>query len=171
MGTVSALSARDIWSIVDTVSPATGLTQMVRVLRWNGIAWRPVVSQPRLPKYATLSALVAQSPQNIWVGGRPNSRMGTSVLARHWNGRRWQQASPSTAATSDGYAFDSAVTDGHGGLWVIRAAEPGTFQVRHYAESGTFHIWHYADGRWSTSADFPSGLLFELAAVPHTSAE
>ncbi|HUD37161.1 MAG TPA: hypothetical protein VMR14_09705 [Streptosporangiaceae bacterium] len=156
--TVSAISADDMWALAGSQAAGAGeLAPTPGVEHWNGRAWRAAPAQPRLPKNGTLSGIVALAPHDVWVGGSaPNSKAGSSELARHWNGRAWTNASPRSAPTADDYYLASLTPDGHGGLWALGAEISGPEQ-----------FWHYSHGRWQAPGRSSWDVL-ELEAVPRT---
>jgi hypothetical protein len=157
VGQVSPVHADDMWATTGVLSSGAGPAQRPAVLRWNGANWRTAARQPRLPRQATLATIFARSDSDVWVGGgAPNSKSGTSELARHWNGRSWAAAGPRLSPSADDRFLASLVPDGHGGLWGIGTALPGPAR-----------LWHYQGGSWSAPIRSRWD-LYELAAVPGT---
>jgi hypothetical protein len=158
VATVSALSSGDMWALTGSQAAGSGeLAPTPGVEHWNGRAWRTAPTQPRLPKNGTLSGIVALTPHDVWVGGSaPNSKAGTSELARHWNGRTWTNASPRPTPTANDYYLASLTPDGHGGLWALGAEI-----------SGPERLWHYSRGSWQAPGR-SSWEVLELEAVPGT---
>ncbi len=157
--TVSAVSPDDMWAITNALPPVTGIAAKPAILRWNGATWRAEAMQPTLPAHATLSSIVAESDDDVWVGGSaPNGSGGTSELALHWDGTSWTTASPPAAPTSADYYLTSLVPDGSGGLWGVGEALPGTPR-----------FWHYSAGAWSAPAEgSPRWVSLQLDQVPGT---
>ncbi len=160
IGPVSALSATDMWSLTGTVIPiGLDFPNNPKVVHWAGRVWRAAAVQPRLPRNATLTAILALSDRDIWIGGSiPNDKTGTSELAMHWNGKSWTAASPPAPATEADEFLASLVPDGSGGLWAAAEAFPGPAR-----------FWHYTGGAWSAPFNVRPGWLYpELAAVPRS---
>jgi len=157
MGPVSAISPASMWALTGAVLPAIGLRNQPRVVHWNGSAWRPMAVQPRLPKHATLTGILAESSRDIWIGGSvPNHKSGTSELALHWNGKSWESASPPARPSEADEFLTSLVPDGSGGLWAVAEAIPGPAR-----------FWHYTNGAWAPPVPVQSDWLYPaLAAVP-----
>ena len=156
LGPVSALSAHDIWAVIGVPFGVRGVPSTARVLRWNGARWMPVPVRPSLPKHASVVTILATKDSNVWIGGGvPNTKGGTSEMARHWNGRAWISASPRSAATSQDFYLASFVTDGRGGFWAIG----GNLNL------GPQRLWRHSGGRWSAPLRSP-WQLYQLAAVP-----
>lgn len=154
---VSALSADDMWAVIDPLP--IGTSAGPSVLHWNGTTWRAEDTQPTLPGHATLFTIMAESDDDVWVGGdAPNGRGGTSELALHWDGTSWTTASPPSAPTSTDYYLTSLVADGGGGFWGVGEALPGTPR-----------FWHYSAGAWSAPVKtHPGWIVFPLDQVPGT---
>ena len=155
---VSVISPRDIWAVAGGTPPLAGRTPTPsRVLHWNGVAWRAMAVQPRLPRHASLTAILAKGGSDIWVGGSVlNSRRGTCELARHWNGRTWISASPRAAASPGAYAITSLTPAPGGGIWALSTDFDGPARV-----------WRYSDGTWSAPTRLPWD-LYRFESVPHS---
>ncbi len=157
LGPVSAISARDIWAVAGGEQPITGMSEITRVLRWNGAAWRPVPVQPTLSRRASVTAMLAANDDDVWIGGSvPNSAAGTSEMAQHWDGKAWVQASPATPPTSQSYYLSSFAPSTGGGFWAI-----GGNLI------GPQRLWRNSHGIWSAPVRSPWE-LYQLAAVPDT---
>jgi hypothetical protein len=159
MGPVSAISSANMWALTGADLPALRLRNEPRVVHWNGSAWRPMAVQPRLPKHATLTGILARSSRDMWIGGSvPNKKTGTSELALHWNGTSWTNVSPPAIPSDADEFLTSLVPDGSGGLWAVAEAFPGPAR-----------FWHYTNGAWAPPVAVPSDWLYPaLAAVPHS---
>jgi len=154
---VSPVSPASMWALTGAELPALGLRNGPRVVHWNGRAWRPAAVQPRLPRHATLTGILAESSRDVWVSGSvPNHQTGTSELALHWNGKSWTTASPPAPASSADEFLTSLVPDRSGGLWAVAEAIPGPAR-----------FWHYTGGAWAPPVAVRSDWLYPvLAAVP-----
>jgi len=139
IGPVSVISPASMWALTGVDLPAIGLPNHPKVVHWNGTAWRPMAVQPRLPKHATLTGILAESSRDIWLGGSvPNHKTGTSELALHWDGTSWTNASPPARPSEADEFLTSLVPDGSGGLWAVAEAIPGPAR-----------FWHYTNGAWA----------------------
>ncbi len=120
IGSVSAISASDMWALSGGSIPDTGLSSKPVISHWNGSRWQEARTQPKLARNATLATILARSDTDVWIGGSvANRKSGSSELARHWNGRAW------TAAAA-------------------RGAKPGRFLRREFRnewETGTLASW------------------------------
>lgn len=156
LGPVSAISPRDMWAIAGGEELYLGgAPDSTSVLRWNGVAWQKVASQPAWPRQTILAGILARTNGDVWVGGgTQNRKQGMSEMAWHWNGRAWTSKGPCSAATGQDY-FLSSLVPARGGMLAL-AANPG----------GPARVWRYA-GAWSAPVSVPWS-LFELAAVPHS---
>jgi len=157
IGPASAFSPGNMWALTGAVLPATGLRNEPKVVHWNGRTWRPMVVQPRLPRHATLTGMLAESGRDIWLGGSvPNDKTGTSELALHWNGASWTTVSPPARPSDADEFLTSLVPDGSGGVWAVGEAIPGPAR-----------FWHYTHGAWAPPVAVKSGWLYPaLTAVP-----
>jgi hypothetical protein len=160
--TVSEVSARDIWAVEGTVTPDSGRYLKPRILHWDGRSWRPIATQPRRPKGATLTTILAVGPDNVWVGGStPDRKGGSTELLLHWNGRSWTSADPPATATEDTYYAGGITPDGRGGFWLLGTSFAAGL-------SGPERVWHYSRGTWSAPTVLSSRLLvLSIASVPH----
>ena len=157
MSPVSVISPANMWALTGAVVPAIGLPNHPEVVHWNGRTWRPMAVQPRLPRGATLTGMLAYSRRDVWLGGSvPNRKSGTSELAVHWNGKSWTTVGPPARPSDADEYLTSLVPDGSGGLWAVAEALPGPAR-----------FWHYAHGGWAPPVAVESGWLYPaLAAVP-----
>lgn len=154
---VSSLSANRIWAVTRTSSP-----RQPSVYRWNGSDWQAMAVQPELPKRAVVSAILAGSASDVWLGGSTlNSRNGSSPLALRWNGTAWGVTSPSAKASRDLYELSSLAPDDNKGVWGLAVNL-----------SGPELLWHYKKGAWTRAPEpqpAPSHWhLLQLATVPGT---
>jgi hypothetical protein len=157
MGPVSVISPASMWALTGVELSAIGLPDHLKVVHWNGSGWRPMAVQPRLPRNAALTGILAYSSRDIWIGGSvPNHKSGTSELALHWNGTSWTTVSPPALASEADEFLTSLVPDGSGGLWAVAEAIPGPAR-----------FWHYTNGAWAPPVAVRSDWLYPaLAAVP-----
>jgi hypothetical protein len=157
MGPVSVVSPASMWALTGVDLPALGLPEHPKVVHWNGSAWRPMAVQPRLPRNATLTAILAYSSRDVWVGGSvANHKSGSSEMALHWNGTSWATVSPPARASAADEFLTSLVPDGSGGLWAVAEAIPGPAR-----------FWHYTNGGWAPPVPVRSDWLYPaLAGVP-----
>lgn len=155
LGPVSAIGPRNMWAITNGEAifidspPAAG-----SIVHWNGVAWRKVAAQPKLPRQTILSGILARSNSDVWVGGGTQHSDGSAEKAWHWNGTAWASRSPRAAANGQEY-FLSSLVPASGGMWALGENL-----------SGLSRVWRYS-GAWSAPVRLPWD-LFQLAAVPHT---
>ena len=119
---------------------------------------------PAVLPTVTLSAVVALSDHDVWVGGAyPNSQLGTNEMAAQWNGRQWKVVVLPSLVSVVLYQLTSMVPDGSGGAWAV-ATNNGLNRSR---------LWHLAGGKWTGPFLFHPCLrgcvLSGLARVPGTS--
>jgi hypothetical protein len=159
MGSVSAVSGRDMWALVTPYSAGTLRPGRAALLHWNGSAWRAARNQPSLPARGALSAVLAEPSGAVWAGGSaPNSRHGRSELVLRWNGRAWRNLSPPARPTKRDYEITSLAAAGPGAIWAAATTLPAAFR-----------LWHYSAGSWSGPVA-PRWYPFWLASVPHSTA-
>jgi hypothetical protein len=147
----SAVSSRDIWAI-------GGLT----VAHFNGSSWARTSLGHLLPKSQHLcsnglTGIDAETATSIWVTASGNCQdEGGPLYLLHSNGRAWRRI----ALRLRYGTADSAVSDGHGGLWL---------QVFGGAGSGDY-LLHYTAGRMHSVSLPVHGeiLLLGSCAAPHS---
>jgi hypothetical protein len=92
---VSAISSSWAWVVGDCYT-SSGVKTVT--LRWNGTAWKRVVSpNPGGSRGSTLIAVTATSRTNVWAVGSYGigTLTASQTLVLHWNGTAWAQvASP-----------------------------------------------------------------------------
>jgi hypothetical protein len=176
----SAVSAGDIWAVVAGISGFEGVhagfsrpsisrlagpaasTAPSSVVRWNGTSWQAAATQPALPARAQLASIVAESDNDVWVGGgAPNGKNSTTYLAEQWNGTSWTADSPAAAARHRKYVLVDLVPDGSGGLWALATN----------ANTGFNRLWHLSGGSWAAVTPrfgHHQLVLRQLAWVPGT---
>jgi hypothetical protein len=159
MGSVSAVSGRDMWALVTPYAAGTLRPGRPTLLHWNGGAWRAARHQPQLPAHGALSAVLAEPCGAVWVGGStPNSRHGRSELVLRWNRLAWRNISPPAKPTKRDYGITSLTSAGRGAVWAAGTTLPLAFR-----------LWHYSAGSWSAPVT-PRWYPLWLAAVPRSTA-
>jgi hypothetical protein len=155
---VSAISRGDMWAVAGGQSPIVGVSANVsRVLHWNGTAWRDVAVEPRLPRRAYFTSILARARNDIWAGGSVlNRRQGTSELVMHWNGKAWARVSPPSVATEQDHVISAFAPDGRRGIWALGANL-----------GGAARLWRFSGRAWSAPIRLPWD-LYQLEAVPGT---
>ena len=160
IGVVSAISRSDMIAVTGLV--ATGLGEPVRpeVLRWDGRSWRPLASQPPLPRRAVMYAAYARSDRDVWIGGSvPDGPKRSAAVVEQWNGSAWVRATPTGAPSGQGFIV-SLASDGRGGLWALGAS---------FANGGR-QVWQNTAGSWSAPTSLTRLGPTQLGSVPHTTA-
>lgn len=154
---VSAISASDMWtagrSRATLNQPAN--RQITLAMHWNGKAWSSVrVPVPRLPRGGTLDASIAATgPAGLWfayIDFDGNLNFLSNGLLR-WDDGKWHRLRLPAGFTD---FLNSAVQDGHGGLWVTSGGEN----------------YHYSAGRWTRQALPKDTFCDALAWIPGTHA-
>ncbi len=123
----SALSAASIWGVT------RGIGVPNHVEHYNGRRWR-IVSSPALRDAGTFTAVVAESPGDVWAAGVVPASGGrtANVLFRLSRGRWTRKAIPHGAWP---VLPSSLISDGHGGLWLL-AGFSGPQYLMHLSSAG-----------------------------------
>lgn len=96
---VSAITEDDVWAVGESSRIVTGsfITETM-TMHYDGTAWTIVPSPSPSPypqgTYATLDAVAAISPTNVWAAGGARVQgvdgfVGTHLLIMHWDGSGW----------------------------------------------------------------------------------
>ncbi len=88
---VSAVSAKDIWTVGYTIN-VSGTTTQTLIEQWNGSKWKIVSGPHPTGENDTLNSVVAISASDVWaVGNAFNTGNATSqALIEQWNGTKWK---------------------------------------------------------------------------------
>jgi hypothetical protein len=162
---VSAISARDIWTVGGTRSYLRlPYAYSSALANWNGKSWRPIAfPNLHLPRHQDVQpiGIVALSRKDVWVTGEifTGPRQLRSVLL-HWNGKGWH------SYRSPVNELAGIASDGHGGFWIT--GDP--------VIPGRADLVHFASGRWTVvPAPEPDGqpadnvTLSGIVRIPRTS--
>ncbi len=160
---VSAVSASDMWAVVGSVTTqriAPGA--MPAVLQWAAQSgWRRAPVQPKLPRGAQLSSVMAARGGAVWVGGEAeNSLHGTTPLAATWTGSAWTVTELPIAASSARWGIAELAANGDG-LWAVIAAQ----------NADGHQLWHLMGTKWSKASPgfgWHVWQIGQLAAIPGT---
>jgi len=168
-GTVSAVSASDIWAV--GVSTATAITaaadQVPEAAYYNGKSWKAMpITNLHLPKNQLLDSpvILALSPKNVWVYSALQGFVAHAgwislpgVVLTHWNGKTWSRVAVPYQTQQNGYIS----SDGHGGVWLSAATK-----------TGQEYLYHDNAGKWTrTVVPTESGYQADvdaLATIPGT---
>jgi hypothetical protein len=146
----SAVSPDDIWAVIgrggQSVAPPG--PSGGALAHWDGRRWRLEHLPARLATRGDPTSIAAVSDRDIWVGGgAPNSKLGLTETAAHWNGRHWQVAILPAAASPALCVLSSIVPSGRAGLEALGLCfinrSPGLRS----------RLWRLAAGRWSGPAE------------------
>jgi hypothetical protein len=135
----AALSAADIWVGGTTSAGQPGIEH------WNGHQWQatplpalgPGLGCGCLTDMNGVTGIAIMGPDDVWADVMTlasfNSNPRSYIL--HWNGTAWARAPfPYT-----GIALTPVTSDGHDGLWLVQAANPGKEEW----------FCHYSAGHWT----------------------
>jgi len=150
----SAISRGDVWAVGDSSNDDTTKTLIEHK---NGKTWKVVPSpNPAGGNFATLNAVDALSPDNVWAVGYSQEESTISTLIEHWDGRAWTIVpSPNAdgAAATTLYGV-SAVTAND--VWAVGYSAPGAGPI-------TFHtiVMHWDGTAWTiVPSPDPSGTTY-----------
>ena len=148
---VTALSATDIWAVGQTHD----FPERVRILHYNGSAWKviPGVSPGR--QQNALVAVSAASPTDVWavgVFGQDKS------LVEHWDGHTWRRVG-TPAATRPFHILQGVVALSANDAWAVglRIRAGGAGANRELIE-------HWDGSAWTITPRNGAAALFDVAA-------
>jgi len=97
---VHVIGPDDVWAVGEYNKLVQGQTDtFTMVMRWDGAEWSLVPSPSPTAcgvcTYATLDAVAAVSPDEVWAAGSarlqaPDGFLGTHILVMRWNGDDWE---------------------------------------------------------------------------------
>jgi hypothetical protein len=158
----SAVSARDIWAVGQTVKRRGKSPAPFAAMHWNGRSWHATVfTGLHLPKGVSVNqaAIAGYSARNAWVLAGLAKGMGVfpGDLLLHWNGRRWAKVHvPFPISQTIGIS-----QDGHGGIWLSASGPAPTFRTSFFHDSG---------GHWTRQfAPTEKGEITQLDALSWSS--
>jgi hypothetical protein len=147
---VTALSATDVWAVGRTDDPAR-----VRILHYNGSAWRviPGVSPARVRN--ALVAVSAASPTDVWAVGVFGQ---DKPLVEHWDGHAWRRVG-TPDATRRFHILEGVVAVSVNDVWAVglRIAAGGVGPTRELIE-------HWDGSAWTITPTNGPAALFDVAA-------
>lgn len=121
---VSTVSRQDAWA-VGYYTPYAGRAPSAEgeswplILHWNGSAWTRVRANVFSAGWVTLSAVSADSPNNVWVVG---AYRGAYPRVFHWNGDAWQSVSLQGALGAGGLygtSISAVQALGPANVWMV----------------------------------------------------
>lgn len=152
---VAAIGADDVLAVGHWVPHGSAAFEPL-VERWDGAAWS-VVATPTPPGgVATLEAVAARSPRDVWVVG--SSSAGT--LTEHWDGAAWTIV-PSPNAGVAGNILEGVAAVASNDVWAAGSFLDGSLFQHPLLE-------HWDGTRWSIAplpSTRPGSGLFGVAAV------
>ncbi len=133
---VSAVSKQDAWA-VGYYTPYAGRAPSAEgeswplILHWNGTSWTRVRADVFSAGWVTLSAVSANSPNNVWVVG---AYRGAYPRVFHWNGDAWQSVSLQGALGPGGLygtSISAVQALGPGNVWMVGSSGGASPLVLH----------------------------------------
>jgi hypothetical protein len=159
---VAALSARSAWA----VGAVRGHTL---ILYWNGSAWQQVRSPSPSNQGDALAAVAAMSASSAWaVGSAGSSRILSTTLIEHWNGRTWKHVpSPAPEPGCGGCRFPGDTL-----LGVAATSVRSAWAVGSTGRGALIERWDGTRWRWvrGPAAALAGGILNGVAALSATGA-
>ncbi len=109
---VSADTHNDAWAIgVNDASLSAPFLE-----HWNGTRWA-LVTIPQFDYTVQLRAIVALTPNNVWVVGNLSTRAYQHTFVGHWDGSHWSRiASPNESQTEFLYAVTAVSANN---IWAV----------------------------------------------------
>ncbi len=148
---VTALSATDIWA----VGQSHDFPERVRILHYNGSAWKviPGVSPGR--QQNVLVAVSAASPTDVWAVGIFGQ---DKTLVEHWDGHTWRRVG-APAATRPFHILQGVVALSANDAWAVgqRITADGAGANRELVE-------HWDGAAWTIVPRNGRAALFDVAA-------
>lgn len=159
LGSLSALSSSNIWSVGSFSNAKFGLSQTL-VEHWNGRQWQVVQSPNRGNLGDALASIAAISAQDIWaVGWYLNAEEELETMTDHWNGSKWSVIPSPNPPGGDNVLHGVAALD-DADVWAVGSSAEGPIVF-----SWDGHHWHMAPtlGQrvrllWSVAAFSPASL-------------
>ncbi|GLW54637.1 hypothetical protein [Kitasatospora phosalacinea] len=159
-GFATAGDPDDVWA-VGYYQPDDFLTFYGVIDHWDGKAWQQVPTPDLGTDYWTLSAVVANSPSDVWASGDVGNEDGWArPLLLHYDGHAWSKVATPALDTRPGELTDLVVA-GPNDIWAA-GAEIGP---SHRAKPTVAHY----DGRSWTYQEIgiDAGRLYGLVRTPN----
>jgi hypothetical protein len=161
---VAALSARDAWAVGEIAVSGHTL-----ILHWNGKRWQRVRSPSPSGQGDGLIAVAATSASSAWaVGSAGSSRILSTTLIEHWDGRTWKHVpSPAPQPGCGGCQFPGDSLFG-----VAATSASNAWAVGTTGRGALIERWDGTSWRWvrGPAAAAPGGALHAVAARSATDA-
>lgn len=136
LGAVTSIASGEVWAVSAGVAKHSG----VRVVRWDGSAWR-LLKDPDLPQSLVLPSITATSPDDLWVASSGQAHDGSfDSTIRHWNGTRWSRPAGSESEKIPGQLYGLSATSASD-AWAVGAVG---------GLGGRPLILHWNGTRWKT---------------------
>jgi hypothetical protein len=106
---IAAVSSHDAWAVGSAISEGDPAATKPIVEQWRGSSWS-AVPLPRQEKHASLTAVAATSPSDVWVFGYVYHPANVTTFALQWDGS-W--ALRGTWTASEPLIFNAVVLTAH----------------------------------------------------------
>jgi hypothetical protein len=120
---VAAISPGDVWAVGSYLAGVELANLRPLIEHWDGDVWRAVPT-PRTGEWTELKAVSASGPNDVWVVGGHDVRVGDAISQRavtlHWNGSTWRQArTPLPGDPLSPFILDDVVTLSPSNAWAV----------------------------------------------------
>jgi hypothetical protein len=143
-GFATAGDPNDVWA-VGYYQPDDYLTFYGVIDHWDGRTWQSVPTPDLGTDYWTLSAVVANSPTDIWASGDVGNEDGWSrPLLLHYDGRSWTEAATPDLDTRPG-ELTELLALGPNDIWAAGAEIGPSHQDKPTVAHYDGHRWTYQE--------------------------
>jgi hypothetical protein len=139
---ITALSPTNAWAV--GASNANGNLQPV-IEHWNGRLWSLSPAKP-VPGGGSLTTVAAISASDIWVAGDSTiyGGPGSSTIAEHWNGSRWQLITTPHVYTGGAPMIASLVAINSTSVWAVGSIDNSGSYYQPFSERWNGSKWTMA---------------------------
>jgi hypothetical protein len=166
----------DVWAVGRSLTPSGGSSALA--MKWNGSSWAST-PMPRLTRTnGALTAVSADSPQDVWAVGSHQAAVGQDGVVDHFTGKSWTQMLlpiPSSVQPSEGVlVWGHQVYEGSHDYTVqlsgVAALSPSNVWVVGYTENRQFTAYtplieHWNGVRWNVLPNPASVVSSDLNAI------
>ncbi|MCW2931334.1 MAG: hypothetical protein JWM19_2296 [Actinomycetia bacterium] len=149
---VAAAATNNAWAV--GYAGASGGTDYILMLHWNGSAWSRVTTSHVLTGQGVLNAITVVNSKDAWAVGSTGSDTHPHTLVLHWNGSTWS-ALTSPAPVANGAL--SAVWANTKEVWAVGSYSTGPAAVQtvplSFEEVGTRWTRHNSTGAYGVTFD------------------
>jgi hypothetical protein len=145
---LAVVSPDDIWAVGAQAVPETSYFGTPLAEHWDGTKWT-IVPVPAGQGPATLTAVSAAGPDDVWAVGMQQLSSGTAPLVEHWDGSSWSvQQVPGIGGDGYGNYLSSVYAAGPDDVWA--ASEPAVADVSGARLGQPTVFLHWDGSTWAT---------------------